>query len=130
MLPASHLKPPMPHVDTYAKHNMLTRGQFIDVDIDEARAVNVELGTGEAALFAYEIAHASYPNQSSDRRMAVALRYIKPTARQTLADWDSAALVRGQDRHGHFEPEPVPSRDLDPVAVAFHAKAEASQRQI
>ena len=97
MLPASHLKPPMPHVDTYAKHNMLTRGQFIDVDIDEARAVNVELGTGEAALFAYEIAHASHSNQSSDRRMAVALRYIKPTARQTLADWDSAALVRGQE---------------------------------
>ena len=37
---------------------------------------------------------------------------------------------RGEDRYGHFEHEPVPSRDLDPVAVAFHRKAEEQQRQI
>ena len=43
---------------------------------------------------------------------------------------DSAALVRGEDRYGHFEHEPVPARDLDPVAVAFHRKAEEQQRQI
>ncbi len=130
MLPGSHLHPPMPHVDTYGEHNMLTRGQVIDRDIDESKAVNVTLETGEAALFAYEIAHASHPNQSDDRRIAVVARYMPPTARQTLADWDSAALVRGTDSYGHFEHEPVPSCDLDPVAVAFHKKAEERQRQI
>lgn len=129
MLPGSHLNPPMPHVDTRAEHNMLTRGQTI-LDVDESKAVNVELKTGEAALFAYEIAHASHPNQSDDRRIAVVLRYIPPSTRQVLADWDSAALVRGQDTFGHFEHEPVPTRDLDPVAVAFHKKAEEPQRQI
>lgn len=129
MLPGSHLKPPMPHVDTLAEDNMLTRGQTI-MDIDESQAVDIELNTGEAALFAYEIAHASPPNVSDDRRVAVVLRYIPPTARQMLADWDSAALVRGEDKYGHFEHEPVPARDLDPVAVAFHAKAEEEQRKI
>jgi non-heme Fe2+,alpha-ketoglutarate-dependent halogenase len=130
MLPGSHLNPPMPHVDTYAEHNLLTRGQVIDVDIDETMAVDVVLKTGEAALFAYEIAHASPPNQSDDRRIAVVLRYMPPTARQMLADWDSAALVRGKDNYRHFEHEPVPRYDLDPVAVAFHQKAEDRQRQI
>ena len=129
MLPGSHLNPPMPHVDTCAEHNMLTRGQTI-LDVDESKAVNVELKTGDAALFAYEIAHASHPNRSDGRRIAVVLRYMPPSTRQVLAEWDSAALVRGQDTFGHFEHEPVPTRDLDPVAVAFHRKAEEQQRQI
>jgi non-heme Fe2+,alpha-ketoglutarate-dependent halogenase len=129
MLPGSHLKPPMPHVDAGAEHNMPTRGQTI-LDVDESKAVNVELKTGDAALFAYEIAHASHPNRSDDRRIAVVLRYMPPSTRQVLAEWDSAALVRGQDTFGHFEHEPVPTRDLDPVAVAFHRKAEEQQRQI
>ncbi len=129
MLPGSHLNPPLPHVDTRAEHNMLTRGQTI-LDVDESKAVNVELKTGDAALFAYEIAHASHPNRSDDRRIAVVLRYMPPSTRQVLVEWDSAALVRGQDTFGHFEHEPVPTRDLDPVAVAFHKKAEEQQRRI
>lgn len=130
MLPGSHLQPTMPHVDTSAEHNMLTRGQTIDVEIDESLAVDIELRTGDAALFAYEIAHASPPNTTDDRRIAVVLRYIPPTAKQVLADWDSAALVRGEDNFGHFEHEPVPTQDMDPPAVAFHAKAEEQQRKI
>ena len=82
LLPGSHLEPPMPHVDTYAEDNILTRGQTI-LDVDESRAVNVELETGDAALFDYKIAHASHPNRSDDRRIAVVLRYMPPSARQT-----------------------------------------------
>ncbi len=130
MLPGSHLGPALPHVDTFDEHNLLTRGQTIDVDIDENLTVDVELKTGEAAVFAYEIAHASHPNLSDDRRIAMVLRYIPPSARQMMADWDSAALVRGEDTYGHFEHEPEPAGDLDPVAVAFHRKAEEQQRKI
>lgn len=129
MLPGSHLHPPMAHVDTRAEHNMLTRGQTI-MDIDESKAVNIELNTGEAALFDYSIAHASPPNRSDDRRIGIVLRYIPPNTRQLLADWDSAALVRGADKYGHFEHEPVPQCDNDPIAVAFHKKAEEMQRQV
>ena len=129
MLPGSHLQPPMPHTDTRAEHNMLTRGQTI-MDIDERQAVDIELQTGEAALFDYSIAHASHPNESDDRRIAIVLRYIPPETKQLLADWDSAALVRGEDGYGHFEHEPEPTCDMDPVAVAFHRKAEEMQRQV
>ena len=66
---------------------MLTRGQEIIEGIDEDEAVNIEVATGDAALFAYRIAHASYPNRSDDRRIAVAIRYIPPDSHQTLADW-------------------------------------------
>ena len=129
-LPGSHLGPDMPHRDTWDDDNMLTRGQEIAVEVDEEEAVNIEVGTGEAALFAYRIAHASYPNSSSDRRIAVAFRYIPPDALQTLAEWDSASLVRGEDRYGYFEHEPMPAFDFDPLAVEFHRRADDHQRRI
>jgi len=129
-IPGSHVGPDLPHSDTWADDNMLTRGQEISVGIDEDQAVNIEVGSGEAALFAYRIAHASYPNRSPDRRIAVAIRYIPPDARQTLVDWDSASLVRGRDDCGHFEHEPMPARDFDPAAVEFHRYAEDRHRQM
>lgn len=109
---------------------MLTRGQEISVEVYENEAANIEVGTGEAALFAYRLAHASYPNRSDDRRIAVAISYIPPDARQTLTDWDSATLVRGKDTSGHFELEPMPDHDFDPVAVEFHRHAEDQHRRM
>jgi hypothetical protein len=38
--------------------------------------------------------------------------------------------VRGKDRYGHFTPTPVPARDFDPVAVAFHAQAAKAMRDV
>ncbi len=130
LIPGSHRGPTLPHVDTFHADNMLTRGQEIAVTVDEAKAVDITLETGEAAVFAFGIAHSSPPNQSDDRRIAIVLRYIPPETRQTVAAWDSAALVRGTDRFGHFTHEPVPTRDFDPVAVAFHLRAEEQQRQV
>ena len=129
-VPGSHLGPDMPHCDTWQDDNMLSRGQQIAVDVDEDEAVNIEVGAGEAALFAYRLAHASYPNRSDDRRIAIAIRYIPPDARQTLAAWDSATLVRGRDAYGCFEHEPMPAHDFDPVAVAFHRRTEENLHRI
>lgn len=129
ILPGSHREAALKHVDTWAEDNMLTRGQTIE-GIDESKAVNLELEPGEAAIFDYRLAHASHANRSNDRRIGLGIRYIPPTARQVVADWDSASLMRGVDTHGHFELEPEPSRDFDPAAVALHEKADAMQRQI
>jgi ectoine hydroxylase-related dioxygenase (phytanoyl-CoA dioxygenase family) len=129
LLPGSHLGPDLPHVETYHQDNMLTRGQSIEC-IDESQAKNLEVPTGHAAMFAFRIAHASYPNRSDDRRIGYAIRYIPPDARQKLSDRDAAALVRGKDRFGYFEHEPKPSRDFDPVAVAFHHRTEEDRRRI
>jgi ectoine hydroxylase-related dioxygenase (phytanoyl-CoA dioxygenase family) len=108
---------------------MLTRGQSIG-NIDEGKAVNLLVDTGQAVLFAYRIAHASYPNQTDDRRIGLAIRYIPPDAQQQFSDQDSAALVRGVDNYQHFELEPEPRYDFDPVAVAFHKESEEIRRQI
>ena len=129
VLPGSHLGQDLVHEETYHDDNMLTRGQSIG-DIDENKAVNLLVDTGQAVLFAYRIAHASYPNQTDDRRIGLAIRYIPPDAQQQFSDQDSAALVRGVDNYQHFELEPEPRYDFDPVAVAFHKESEEIRRQI
>jgi len=129
VLPGSHLGQDLVHEETYHDDNMLTRGQSIG-DIDEGKAVNLLVDTGQAVLFAYRIAHASYPNQTDDRRIGLAIRYIPPDAQQQFSDHDSAALVRGVDNYQHFELEPEPRYDFDPVAVAFHKESEEIRRQI
>ena len=129
LLPESHSATPMEHADTWAENNMLTRGQTIE-GIDESLAVNLELAPGEAALFDYRLAHASHPNRSGDRRIGIGLRYIPPSARQVRHEWDSATLVRGTDRHGHFELEPAPTRDFDPVAAEMYRRTDEAQRTV
>jgi hypothetical protein len=129
LLPGSQRLPPMQHVDTYAEHNMLTRGQSIE-GVDESKAVDLELAPGEVALFDYRLVHASNPNGSDDRRIGIGIRYIPPSARQVVNDWDSASLLRGTDRFGHFELEPAPGCDFDPAAVAMHAKSDQAQRKV
>ncbi|MGK0171464.1 MAG: non-heme Fe2+,alpha-ketoglutarate-dependent halogenase [Gammaproteobacteria bacterium] len=129
LLPGSHTKPALAHVDTYAENNMLTRGQAIQ-NVDEAKAVNLEVQPGEVAIFDYRLAHASHPNSSDERRIGIGVRYIPPSARQVRNDWDCASLLRGHDPRGHFELEPEPSRDFDPPAVALHRKADAAQRAV
>ncbi|MGI9336427.1 MAG: phytanoyl-CoA dioxygenase family protein [Gammaproteobacteria bacterium] len=130
VLPGSHLGPDLPHRDTYHDDNMLTRGQEIYDGIDESRTVNLEVMPGEAAIFAFRIAHASHPNASDDRRIGMAIRYLPPDARQTRAERDIASLVRGEDTFGNFEHEPVPVTDFDPPVVEFHARAEEARRKI
>lgn len=129
MLPGSHRREGLSHLDTYHKDNMLTRGQTI-FDIDEEHAVNIEVDTGEAVFFNYRIAHASHPNCGSDRRIGIAIRYIPPTVRQLKSDWDSASLIRGKDQFGHFVHEPTPEFDFDPVALEFHKKSNENYLKI
>ena len=39
---------------------------------------------------------------------------------------DTATLVRGEDRYGHFDLEPIPKADLDPDALAAYDKVLAA----
>ena len=118
------------HDDAYDGDNMLTRGQEIAVPIDEDAAVTMALEPGQVSLHSVRLAHASGPNRSDDRRIGVSLHYMPTRSRQLVGEWDSAALVRGTDRFHHFEATPIPSRDMDPTAVAFHEKASNAVRDI
>ena len=130
VLPGSHKGDLLPHSDEYKENNLLTRGQEIAVEVDEAKAVAMPLQPGEISLHNVRLAHASGPNRSKDRRIGLSMHYMPTRTKQTVGEWDSAALVRGTDRFGHFKQPPRPTKDLDPAAVQFHEKATNAVREI
>ena len=77
------------------------------------------LQPGQMSLHHVKIFHGSRQNASNDRRIGFAIRFLPPHVEQRVAA-DSATLVRGEDRYGHFELEPAPAHDLAPDAVAYH----------
>src|SRR5271170_1113862 len=118
-IPGSHKLDQIPHRDTFAKNNLLTRGQEVMVEVDRTKRRVITLRPGEMSLHHVRLVHGSPPNPSTDRRIGFAIRYI-PTSVAQVAGEDSATLVRGEDRYRHFTLEPEPSRDLDPEFLELH----------
>ena len=129
MIPGTHHEQ-VRHRDTFAPQNLLSRGQEIEVEVDEARAVDIVLAPGEMSLHHVRIFHGSPPNRSGDRRIGFAIRYVPTYVRQIAGARDSALLVRGVDEYGHFQPEQPPEADLAPAAVAQHATIMKRQGEI
>ena len=124
-VPGSH-KTQLSHRDTFHKENLLTRGQEVEAKVDEATAATVVLRAGEMSLHHVMLVHGSGPNDSDDRRIGVAIRYV-PTSVRQMKVRDCATLVRGQDRFGHFDLEPAPQADNDPAGIAAHTLAMERQ---
>jgi hypothetical protein len=122
VIPGSHLVP-LPHVDTFAKNNLLSRGQEIAVDLGDRKWVELDLKAGEMSLHHVGIIHGSEPNNSDRRRIGFAIRYMAPHVKQTISTTDGAMLVRGIDRFNNFEHEPSPETDMAPEALAYHRYA-------
>ena len=113
-VPGSHLQRAVPHTDTFAEDNLLTRGQEIAVDVDEDEAVAIQLRPGQMSMHHGHLFHASGPNTSGDRRIASAIRYIKPSMKQQTGFKPIVSLVSGEDRFGNFTiVEPPKGRLLD-----------------
>ena len=125
-IPGSHKIDQLPHLDTFHKDNLLSRGQEIAVEVDKSNAVGIPLNAGEMSLHHIKLVHGSEPNRSGDRRIGLAIRYIPTYVRQTKVR-DSATLVRGADTFGEFDLEPRPKGDLDAAALAAHADAVGRQ---
>jgi non-heme Fe2+,alpha-ketoglutarate-dependent halogenase len=130
VVPGTHRREVVPHADTFGAHNMLSRGQEIAVEVEEARAVDLVLRPGQMSLHHVKIFHGSHQNRADDRRIGFAIRYLPPSIRQGVGSTDSATLVRGADRHGHFELEPAPASDLAPEAIAHHRAVRDRRMQI
>jgi len=128
-IPGSHTADQIPHRDTFAKNNLLTRGQEVAVDVDESKAVTIELEPGEISLHHVRLVHGSPANPSDDRRIGFAIRYI-PTSVAQVAGRDSASLVRGVDRYQHFELEPRPAAEMEPALVRLHKEITERNAQI
>jgi ectoine hydroxylase-related dioxygenase (phytanoyl-CoA dioxygenase family) len=121
VVPGTHTTDQVAHRDTHAANNLLSRGQEIAVEVNEAEAVDLVLAPGEMSLHHVRLFHGSGVNAAPHRRIGLALRYIPTRIRQTVGSEDSATLVRGEDRYGHFIAEPRPARENDPACLAFHA---------
>ena len=130
VIPGTHSMDQVAHRETADANNILTRGQEVAVDVDEREAVELVLAPGEMSLHHIRLFHNSEPNNSADRRIGFAIRYMPTRIRQTQGSLDSATLVRGVDRYRHFEPEPRPASDLAPEAVAYHAEVKRRQNEI
>ena len=120
VIPGSHKQDVLDHVDTFEKHNLLTRGQEVAVNVDETKAVTLALEPGQMSLHHVKLIHGSRPNRTAERRIGLAIRYMPPSVRQVVGPRDSATLVRGVDTFGHFDHEPEPEYDMAPAACALH----------
>lgn len=88
-------------VNTYAKDNLLTRGQAIpENELEPEKQVYMELEPGQMSLHHFMLVHGSDPNQSDDRRIGLAIRYVAASAKK-IGKPESALLVRGQNK-GNF----------------------------
>ena len=121
MIPGSHLDPGQKHVVTDDPTNLLDQGQTVR-GIDEGAARTCSLQPGQASFHHGWTLHSSLPNHSDDRRIGVNVQYLAPQMRQTKHDMDSAILVRGEDRFGHFDRDLPAETDLEPAARARREK--------
>lgn len=117
MIPRSHHHQIRKHQETFARDNILTRGQAIK-EVDESQAVDLILRPGQMSLHHARIIHGSKPNLSRQRRIGYALQAFMPApARQTLGEnyW---LPIRGKDWHDDSPRLTRPQADMDFDGVA------------
>ena len=117
VIPGSHLGADAVHEETYDPQNMLGRGQTIR-GIDDSKAVYMPVKAGQFSMHHERTIHGSMPNPSDRRRVGISFFYMPTHVRSTIGR-RTATLVRGTDKYGHWDPEPMPKTDLDPVCMEF-----------
>ncbi|MEJ1975044.1 MAG: phytanoyl-CoA dioxygenase family protein [Acetobacteraceae bacterium] len=130
VIPDTHVIDQVPHRDTFAADNLLSRGQEVAVEVDDAKAVMLSLQPGEMSLHHVRLIHGSDPNPSDKRRIGFAIRYLPTYVRQVVGSHDSATLVRGVDEFHNFAPEQRPDADFSSAARAFHAQITGAHQAI
>lgn len=123
MLPGSHQGGQQDHEKGRADGNLLSNGQQVALEIDENKAIDIVVPSGSVSFHHTHIVHSSGPNNSDDRRIGIGISYIPTRVRFLGEGRVPAALVRGHDEYGHFDPEERPKADLDEGARNFHAAA-------
>jgi non-heme Fe2+,alpha-ketoglutarate-dependent halogenase len=119
-------KTQLPQRETYALDNALSRGQEIALEVDESKAVALQLEPGEMSLHHIGIAHGSEANHAGYARIGIAVRYIAPEVVQKGVERQIVQLVRGKDEHGNFEIVAPPSD----AASAAEIRKEADLRML
>lgn len=115
------------HAETDGGANMLSRGQEVAVEVDENMAVHVVLRPGQMSLHHGLVFHSSGPNRSNDRRIGIAMRYVSTAMSNIGEARTDAFLVRGEDRHGHFDLAGPPRGLFDASDVALAKRSIEKQ---
>ncbi|RYV01082.1 phytanoyl-CoA dioxygenase [Shewanella sp. OPT22] len=85
-------------MNTYSSDNLLSRGQTIpDRALSPSNNVYMELAPGEMSLHHFKLVHGSDPNNSDERRIGFAIRYVAAKA-SVKAHNQSGLLVRGTNK--------------------------------
>ncbi|MFF0573604.1 phytanoyl-CoA dioxygenase family protein [Streptosporangium saharense] len=109
---------PGSHLTREARYRDVTRtGSVFDEEldaaqVDESRAVPVELLPGQASIHAAGLVHGSEANLSSSRRCGFTMRYISTEVRfnhEELGHKHQIYLARGVDRAGNVYADPTRS---------------------
>ncbi|MEQ9125885.1 MAG: phytanoyl-CoA dioxygenase family protein [Alphaproteobacteria bacterium] len=123
MVPGAHKAGPLPHVEDPQPSHLIRLGKGIYGRFEEADGVLVPVPAGSMSLHHTHTPHCSGPNQGSDRRIGVGINYIPAHVRPLREPRNSALLVRGEDRYGHFHAETRLAESESPAARAAHAEA-------
>jgi non-heme Fe2+,alpha-ketoglutarate-dependent halogenase len=112
-IPGTHAGGIREHGKAVRPGNLLSINQEVPVAPDEeARAVDLVLKAGEISLHHGALIHGSNPNLSRRRRCGLTLRYVPTSVRQVELNSQgrryTPVLVRGEDRHRHFDARPFP----------------------
>ncbi len=85
------------------------------------------LPAGAFSVHDERVVHSSLPNESDGPRIGLALMYIAAHVRSTIGR-RSAYLVRGEDRYGHWDPDPGPGARPDQALIDHILGAGARYR--
>jgi len=124
-IPGSHLYGFIPHAEDDASKHIALRGEHIRDPEGADSAVPVCLTPGQMSLHHIRTIHGSPGNTSARRRMTLAITFVPPQVRP-LSGRDTATLVQGVDRHGHWMAEPaVPKQEYDLECADAHRESMA-----
>lgn len=128
---ASHKNAILDHEDSFDELNLLSRGQEIAVEVDEADKVAVELPAGCMSLHHGLTIHGSGPNVSDDRRIGVAIRYISSKmAKDRSGVRDFAIPARGDCTNSPFEHYSAPDGLFTAKDLEFYELVRDEQAKV
>jgi non-heme Fe2+,alpha-ketoglutarate-dependent halogenase len=130
IIPGSHRLGRKPHAFTFAKDNLLSRGQEIQLAIDESIARHIILRAGEMSLHHSKSIHSSSPNTSDATRIGFIVRFVTP---QVTRIPTVVIRARGSFDCRHLEMlEQIPGDDFQESIAAWnrHVQEDTSPNTV
>ena len=110
------------HKSRVVEHSVNRGAQVIVEPLDEGTPVAMPLKAGSFSIHHGLCPHRSGPNTAGHRRIGLGFIYVPTHARQMGSIKTAALLVRGADRHGHFEATSWPAAEFDAQGLACHER--------